>query len=339
MIHILLLILRIIGIILLVILGVLLGLILAVLFIPVRYQAEGSYHTAPLLSVRVSWFFRFLSFGARYGTDGFTWSVRVLGIRLRRSRDKDAVQDLADGVETVLGDEEQSLYEELRQDEEDYRRSRESGQESGSKAGHGGSQESGSKTGRGSEEKITREFGRESGGKNAGGTGTTDGENTGAQDTAFSRCRRLADRLIRNIRNKWEKLKFSFKRICDKLKGIGEFTQEKRAWLEDEKNQASLKLLYRQTKGLLLHLWPRKGRCSLTFGFEDPYTTGQVLQAASLIYPFYHRQLSLYPVFDEKILDGEGRISGRIRLSVILWLALQIFFDKHTRRMLKGFLK
>ena len=44
MIHILLVILKIIGIVLLVILGLLLGILLAVLFIPVRYKAEGSYH-------------------------------------------------------------------------------------------------------------------------------------------------------------------------------------------------------------------------------------------------------------------------------------------------------
>jgi len=146
-------------------------------------------------------------------------------------------------------------------------------------------------------------------------------------------------RISQSIRHILEKLKFSFAKICDKLKGIREFVQEKKMWLEDEKNQASLKLLYRQTKRLLVHLWPRKGRCTVTFGFDDPYTTGQVLQAASLIYPFYHRQLFLYPVFDEKILDGEGSLKGRIRLSVILWLVLQVLFDGHTRRMLKGFLK
>ena len=49
--------------------------------------------------------------------------------------------------------------------------------------------------------------------------------------------------------------------------------------------------------------------------------------------------LFLYPVFDEKILDAEGSLRGRIRLSVILWLVLQVLFDGHTRRMLKGFLK
>ncbi len=58
--------------------------------------------------------------------------------------------------------------------------------------------------------------------------------------------------------------------------------------------QASLKLLYRQVKRLVAHIWPRKGKGSVTFGFDDPYTTGQVLQAVSLIYPFFHKQLAVY---------------------------------------------
>lgn len=43
---------------------------------------------------------------------------------VRLPRDKDAAQDLEDGLETILGDEEQSLYEELHQDEEHYRKVR-----------------------------------------------------------------------------------------------------------------------------------------------------------------------------------------------------------------------
>ena len=78
---------------------------------------------------------------------------------------------------------------------------------------------------------------------------------------------------------------------------------------------------------------------SLTFGFEDPYTTGQVLEAASLIYPFCHNHLSLYPVFDEPVLEAEGSVRGRIRLSFLLWLVLHVLFDKHTRRLLLGLRK
>ena len=348
MIHILLLILKILGIILLSVLGLLLVSLLAVLFVPVRYRAEGSYHGQPALSVRVSWLLRLLVFRAQYNGQGLVCTIKVLGIRLWHNMKG----DLEDGAETILGDQEQTLCRELQQDEENYRQARESYGEGG---GRDGGQESGEQgtASRGAERQESGEQGtasrepdrQESGGKESEGR-DSDIRGSDQKDGSQEECRgiparvkSLAEGAARRIRGILEKLKFSFKRICDKLKGIREFTQEKRLWLEDEKNQASFKLLYRQTRRLLAHLWPVKGRCSVTFGFDDPYTTGQVLEAASLIYPYYHRQVSLYPVFDEKALDAEGWLKGRIRLSLVLWLALRVLMDGHTRRMLRGFLK
>ena len=332
MIHILLVILKIIGIALLVILGLLLGILLAVLFIPVRYKAEGSYHGQLLLSVCATWFFHILAFRAVYEGEGLVCSFKVLGFRLWHKREKDPARDLEDGLETILGDEEQSLYEELQQDEEHYRKAQEEHRKTDTDGRAGGGQPG---------EELAH--GEPAGEQDANRKETGAEEDKTGPDKRGSgiigKIKDLAGRISQSIRHILEKLKFSFEKICDKLKGIREFVLEKKMWLEDEKNQASLRLLYRQTKRLLIHLWPRKGRCTVTFGFDDPYTTGQVLQAASLIYPFYHRQLFLYPVFDEKILDAEGSLKGRIRLSVILWLVLQVLFDGHTRRMLKGFLK
>lgn len=349
MIHILLVILKIIGIVLLVILGLLLGILLAVLFIPVRYKAEGSYHGQLLLSVWATWFFHILSFRAVYEGDGLVCSLRVLGFRLWHNGEKDPARDLEDGLETILGEEEQSLYEELQQDEAHYRKEQEEHRKTDTDgwAGDGRSQEEQSNDGQSGgeashgtqrhEEHAEDEYASR---KEIGAEEDKTESESGKQGPhIMEKIKGFAARIRQSVRHRLEKLKFSFGKICDKLKGIREFVLEKKDWLEDEKNQASLRLLYRQTKRLLKHLWPRKGRCTVTFGFDDPYTTGQVLQAASLIYPFYHRQLFLYPVFDEKILDAEGSLRGRIRLSVILWLVLQVLFDGHTRRMLKGFLK
>ena len=333
MIHILLLILKIIGIILLAVLGLLFLLLLAVLFIPVRYKAEGSCHDGtPEFSGRVSWFFRLLTLRAQYSSGGLACSLKVLGIRLWHNHNKDAAQDLEEGAETILGEEEQTLYEELAQDEENYQRDQKAGKGSGeafAAKGDAGRESGGAAAAKG-------DASRETGGA-AAPSGSRDGEEKTPGLPAA--CRRFAGSMVRKVKHILEKLKFSFKRICDKLKGFREFTEDKRQWLEDGKNQASLRLLYRQARRLLIHLWPRKGRGAVTFGFDDPYTTGQVLEAASLIYPFCHRHLSLYPVFDEKVLEGEGSFEGRIRLSFILWLAVQILLDVHTRRMIRGFLK
>ena len=98
---------------------------MAVLFIPVRYKAEGSYHGQLLLSVCATWFFHILAFGAVYEGKGLVCSLKVLGFRLWHNRGKDPAQNLEDGLDTILGDEEQSLYEELQQDEEHYRKAQE----------------------------------------------------------------------------------------------------------------------------------------------------------------------------------------------------------------------
>ena len=136
-----------------------------------------------------------------------------------------------------------------------------------------------------------------------------------------------------------EKLKFSFQSFCDKLKNMQNIAEEKKAWLEDEENQASLKLLWKQTGRFLRHVCPRGGKGSVTFGFEEPYLTGQVLSAAALIYPFFEGNLEICPVFDETVFEAEGSFKGRIRAGYLLWLGLGILRDGHTRRMLFGFLK
>lgn len=143
----------------------------------------------------------------------------------------------------------------------------------------------------------------------------------------------------KDVRNPLTKLWFSFRNFYDKLREGYDLFQDKKAWLEDEKNQDSLRFLWKQIKGAFAHLRPTNGKGRITFGFEDPYTTGQALQAASLIYPFCHRQLSIHPVFDKKILEGEGRFQGRIRSGFLLWLLIRIYFHKHTWKLIQSFIK
>ena len=105
---------------LLVILGILLLIILAVLFAPVRYKAEFSWHGEPDLALKASWFLHLLSFRALYTKEGLKFVVRVLGFSLLGKHDKDALKDAADavkdGTEDVLDQEGQTLYHELEED-------------------------------------------------------------------------------------------------------------------------------------------------------------------------------------------------------------------------------
>mgnify|MGYP000031884700 FL=1 len=81
--------------------------------------------------------------------------------------------------------------------------------------------------------------------------------------------------------------------------------------ISNENNRKTIRLLLRQLKKLIRHLLPKKGKGEVVFGFDDPYTTGQVLTAVSAVYPFCHKQLDIYPVFDRQVFTAEGHFKGR----------------------------
>ena len=290
MVHILLLILKAIGILILVLLGLVLAVVCLVLFVPVCYEAGGSWKDKPAGKGEISWLFGAVSLSAGYDGDesGLTAGVKLFGQKLwEMDKEKEAPETHRPlDEETLRGtdaerkepeEKKTTLWEENQQprpEPEDKRHT---------------------------EHKKKDVFGR--------------------------------------IKVFLEKLKFSFQSFCDKLKNIQNIAEEKKAWLEDEENQASLKLLWKQTGRFLRHVCPRGGKGSVTFGFEEPYLTGQVLSAAALIYPFFEGNLEICPVFDETVFEAEGSFKGRIRAGYLLWLGLGILRDGHTRRMLFGFLK
>lgn len=346
MIHILLMILKITGYLLLVILGILLLVLLAVLLVPVRYRVRGSWHGAPEVEARATWLLHILSFKAVYTKEGLKTVLRIFGYNLFKKRDKDAVEDVIDSAESVLGGEEQTLQDELMEDEARFRKAAEErksrGQDmTGSRSDAGGKDDTGSRSDAGVKDDTGSRSTAGAQGDTASRTGSETHGHTAMEEDGrpLGKIGSLFQRIKAKLKDIWKNLMFSFTKLCDKLKGIREFTGDKKRWLEDEKNQASLKLLFRQVRRLAAHIWPVKGKGTVTFGFDDPYTTGQVLQAVSLIYPFYHRQLVIHPVFDEQVIDAEGSFRGRIRLAFVLWLAFQVFWDKHTRRMIRGFIK
>lgn len=296
MVHILLLILKAIGILILVLLGLVLAVVCLVLFVPVCYEAGGSWKDKPAGKGEISWLFGAVSLSAGYDGDesGLTAGVKLFGQKLwEMDKEKEAPETHRPlDEETLRGtDAERKEPEDRKKPEEKESALWEANQQPRPE----------------SEDKRHTEH---------------------KKKDVFGRAKGFL-----------EKLKFSFQSFCDKLKNIQNIAEEKKAWLEDEENQASLKLLWKQTGRFWRHVCPRGGKGSVTFGFEEPYLTGQVLSAAALIYPFFEGNLEICPVFDETVFEAEGSFKGRIRAGYLLWLGLGILRDGHTRRMLFGFLK
>lgn len=296
MVHILLLILKAIGILILVLLGLVLAVVCLVLFVPVCYEAGGSWKDKPAGKGKISWLFGAVSLRAGYDGDesGLTAGVRLFGQKLWE-----------------MGEEKETPKAPWPLDEETLRGTDAERKEP--------------KDRKKPEEKETALW--------------EENQQPRPEPEDKRHTEHKKKDVFGRIKVFLEKLKFSFQSFCGKLKNIQNIAEEKKAWLEDEENQASLKLLWKQTGRFLRHVCPRGGEGSVTFGFEEPYLTGQVLSAAALIYPFFEGNLEICPVFDETVFEAEGSFKGRIRAGYLLWLGLGILRDGHTRRMLFGFLK
>lgn len=344
--HIVLLILKILGILLLVLLGLLLLVLLAVLFVPVRYQLQGMWKEDKWASVKVSWLLSVISFKGAYKMEkGLTGSLRVLWFKLWTMGDESA-EKIEEAEETAEKTVKKAAEKAVTADYEDKAEKAEAGEtaekvreaeniekpEKKENLEKGGLVEAAElkssapdneeKTHKSSEDKIQK---------------ASDEENTHK-----SRCGVFLAECIKAMWTRlqafFQKLKFSFQGFCDKLKDIKAFADKKKEWLEDEENQESFRLLFKQLKKLLAHVWPGRGKGTVTFGLEDPYYTGQILAGASLLYPFFYKRLTLQPVFDEKCLEAELDYRGRVRVSYLLWLFWGIYHHKHTWKMLRDLL-
>lgn len=305
MLHIILLILKILGLLVLVLLGLLFVITLLVLLIPVRYQAVGTYYGKIKGKIRISWLLHILSVTVVY-KEAAELTVRLFGFRILKPQ---KVNKELDEAEDIMVHAMETKGQEIA----------------------GETAEEVMETGRKSAKKALVKEGAE-------GRHKKPALVPGESRRRPSKICFLFSWLKRRILDFLEKIKLLFRRFCETLKSAKEKKSEIQSFLTDRKNQKTAKLLFKQIKKLLRHIFPRKGKGNITFGFEDPYMTGQILTYASVIYPFFHKHLNLYPVFDQTVFMADGNFKGRIRMGTVLFIGIRMLIDKNFRNLLKRWL-
>lgn len=302
-------ILKFIGLLLLGILGLLLALILLVLLVPVRYRAFGSCYGELKGAASVSWLFHILSCQVKYDGEP-DMCIRVFGIRVgagaAKKKPKRDTSD-ADFVETDLTD-------------------------AGPMKTDAADKDSPAPL-TGADNRAEMETEKTAGTKTAVGTGKTAG--TQKKADAQKKTQTAKKRRRFSFGNPFEKIRVTFGRICDKLKAVKEKKEQVLAFINQEDNRRTFRLIKKQAGVLLKHILPQTVKGKIRFGFEDPYTTGQILTWVSPFYGLYARNLQLIPAFEEPVLEGELNLKGRIRIGALLAVAVRIYMDKNFRMLLK----
>lgn len=146
--------------------------------------------------------------------------------------------------------------------------------------------------------------------------------------------RRISEK-IKNIRNKIKEIPQKLLRLRDRGKEVLERFQEIREYFLGERNKEVLKGILTVLKKMLRHILPNQLRGRVEFGLEDPYRMGQVLALLGVLMPIYQDKLEVHPDFEEEKLKGDLSCKGRIIPGYLLFYLLKLFLDRDVRRVVK----
>ena len=128
-----------------------------------------------------------------------------------------------------------------------------------------------------------------------------------------------------------EKIKYTIRKICAKIKALVNTKEKMEAFLKNETHQNAFRRVIKEIRRLLRFLRPKKADIKVEFGFNDPAHTGYLLAGISLIYPMIGEFTELQPDFEHRVLRGQGSVNGKIRFLYALVFALCIIADKNVR--------
>ena len=315
--HVILTILKILGIILLVLLGLLLVIVFSVLFVPVRYRLEGE-KSSPGWSeangkVRVSWLLHLIHLRIQYQEKELDWECYLFGVPLKKAGA--AVREW-------------KKKRRKKKVQEQKERRKKAVQQKNEPEKRTAAKKKGQKKPLQIEEKKTKPEKSKTAESEAKETELKTSERKQPEKEKVSdklsrfwnRCKKIVGSILKfpgKLKKKLTNIRLTFRGFCDKIK------RWRTLWNEDS-TQAALRFLTEKGRKLIRHVLPRKIKGSITFGCEDPALTGQILGAVAIAYPLYGKGVAVYPRFEEKILEGQLQMKGRIVAACLLWQAWKI---------------
>ncbi|MCX4322397.1 MAG: hypothetical protein OSJ59_05475 [Lachnospiraceae bacterium] len=351
MLHILLLILKIIGIVLLCILGVLLLCIACALFVPVRYRIEavrkeGEGEPPVAVTVKVIWLLHFVNVLVRFAGE-LSVRVRLTVIPVFRfpkkgKRGRKAEAESPDSGQTGGRSGTESSAERADSENMTMVSERSSATET-TKSQRDGEQ---SKIGREEEQMEAREETDVPGATNKrenenGETDAASEEKPDKKPTLWEKLRAIPE-ILRNIfvkiKSIFENIQYTIKNICDKIRSVLDTIEYYKGVIEGEPFKRSFALCKGELLAICKRLKPDRFEAALIVGMDDPAATGEILAVCGMLYPILGPKVNVVGEFERKRLEGRVFIKGKLRFFTFVRVAVRIYFNKDIRK-LYGLLK
>ena len=141
----------------------------------------------------------------------------------------------------------------------------------------------------------------------------------------------LFEKIAGRLRAFFQKIKYTFQRLCGKIKTLSEKKEKVKEFLTDEVHRRAFQKTKTEFSRLLRRIRPKKLKGTVHYGFEDPYHTGQVLAALGVAYPWLGEAVSVYPDFEKRILQGDLYVKGTVRALYVVLLIWKLVWCKDVR--------
>lgn len=346
MLHIILLILKIIGIVLLSILGIIILAILGVLFVPVRYRirvtrVEGEGQPPVTAYVKVTWLLHIVNILVRYPAEVIV-RARVLIFTLfripekekkekkkkrakkekkikekkekKKNREEENVkpEETDENIDNQEFDPETMILE--TQDVQVLPEERETSTVS----------------------TVTEPYVAFMGDEEI----ESEPEESEEKKSLFDKIEKILSKIkqiIEKIKALLENIQYTIRKFCDKIKAVLDNIQYYREVLESDPFRQSLQMCKGELGWVLKRLKPDKFEADLIVGMENPATTGEILAICGMLYPLIGQHVRISGDFECEKTRVEGRlyIRGRIRMFTFLRIVIRLYFNKDIKKLIK----
>ncbi len=306
MIHILLLILKIIGIIILSIILLLVTLFLLVLFIPIRYRLLANYEEKAEAFIKVSWLFHIITFVFSY-TDKSNAIIRIFGIPIynanrKKEQKKKKKDDTRNRKKTISINKQNDgrIEEDKAENRSNPSRQEERKQDNIFLK----------------EKRVEKEIKRHHKYKMI--------------EIFFHKIKHFLFKIRRACKN----IKYTLKRFYDTIKIACNNVNYYNDLLHSIEAKKAYVLCKKQIKYVWKNIKPKKYKIYLHIGNEDPAITGQIMAFYGILYPICTNHVIVVPEFEQNILEGSLFANGKITIFGILCVLWIVYFDKNLRLFL-----
>ena len=367
MLHILLMILKIIGIILLAIIGIALLIVILILFVPIRYRIQAHRYDDTMAKVNISWLLSAIRFTLEYNGDEVDTKIRILGFDGSKFINGDTKQKQEDVIDYTNEEEKTEPKMEPKACDTDALDENKSDNVSNNTNGIDKSDDTNKDNGIDTEDRTNtdnaigtedstntdNDIDAEDGTNKDNDIDTEDGTNkdngidtedsTNQSDISSSKEQKkkntrkpknIFSRLVFKAKKIYHKFKTWCKKLMNMLKKADDIKTKLFAlaeFIDSREFKDNFAFVKVQLGRLFKHIMPLKHRIKLEFGTGSPDTTGEILGALAVVMALTGMNIQVMPDFDNAIFRGEIYMKGRIRLFNILIIALKVYFNKELR--------